>query len=514
MAPTLRPRKSAANLTSGNGNGNGNGESLVQENGNGHSAKPTSKTAKTTNNKHQQEKQEQETANRPRAKSIDQDSLHHEYEFGGPIGVLGMMIFFPCLFYYLYSCLFFNNGYFFKPTNPATITGPGGWLDLAKHVASLVRDNAAPTKRAAILYFSFLTLQLILAFIMPGLKQQGLPVSALGGKTLTYNCNAYTSLYATLAIMASLQYFGIFNMADIIDLYGPLLTVASISGFSLAAVIYLFGDNYRMSGNLIYDYFMGSTLNPRIGSVDIKMWAEIRISWIILFSIAVGACAKQYETYGYVSANAALFAYGTGLYLNACAKGEHFIPQTWDMNYEKFGWLLSYWNFAGVPFSYAYPAVYLATHDPKEYAYPTWFNVVLFVVLTFAYCVFDLAMGQKSWFKAHQTGTYVPRRAFPVIPGTEMKNPKVLQTKRGPLLISGCWGVVRKPNYIADWIQAICWALSTGFGSKIPYFYPVFHLTMLLHRNARDNARCARKYGDDWVEYQKLVPYSFIPYVL
>lgn len=59
-----------------------------------------------------------------------------------------------------------------------------------------------------------------------------------------------------------------------------------------------------------------------------------------------------------------------------------------DINFEKFGWLLSYWNFAGVPFSYAYPAIYMATHDPATYRYPTWFIASLFVILTVAYCVF------------------------------------------------------------------------------------------------------------------------------
>lgn len=191
---------------------------------------------------------------------------------------------------------------------------------------------------------------------MPGLKQQGLPVSSLGGKTLTYNCNAYASLYATVLILAGAHYTGIFNIADVIDLYGPLLTVASISGFVLAAVIYAIGEKYRMSGNLVYDYFMGSTLNPRIGSVDVKMWAEIRISWILLSTFAVGAVAKQYQTYGYVSPNVLLFAWGVFLYTNSCAKvpllscffwpfrpdtvlfeqGEHCIPQTWGKSLSVF----------------------------------------------------------------------------------------------------------------------------------------------------------------------------------
>lgn len=45
-----------------------------------------------------------------KAAPIDEDGIHHEYEFGGPVGVTGMMIFFPSLFYYIYACLYFYDG--------------------------------------------------------------------------------------------------------------------------------------------------------------------------------------------------------------------------------------------------------------------------------------------------------------------------------------------------------------------------------------------------------------------
>ena len=57
----------------------------------------------------------------------------------------------------------------------------------------------------------------------------------------------------------------------------------------------------RMSGNFFYDYFMGAALNPRLGSVDLKMWAEVRIPWVIVFFLSVSGACKQYETYGYVT---------------------------------------------------------------------------------------------------------------------------------------------------------------------------------------------------------------------
>lgn len=140
---------------------------------------------------------------------------------------------------------------------------------------------------------------------MPGYKQEGLPVPSLGYKTLTYNCNALFSLYATMITAAVLHYTELFRLTDIIDHYGPIMTVAMIWGFGVSLGTYLqavaTGTQLRMSGNFVYDYFMGAALNPRIGPIDLKMWAEVRIPWVIVFFTAVSAACKQYETYGYVT---------------------------------------------------------------------------------------------------------------------------------------------------------------------------------------------------------------------
>ena len=60
------------------------------------------------------------------------------------------------------------------------------------------------------------------------------------------------------------------------------------------------------SGNIIYDWFMGRELNPRvdvpfIGEVDIKSFMELRpgmLGWVIL---DLAFMAKQYKSYGYVT---------------------------------------------------------------------------------------------------------------------------------------------------------------------------------------------------------------------
>lgn len=86
----------------------------------------------------------------------------------------------------------------------------------------------------------------------------------------------------------------------------------------------------RMSGNLVYDIFMGASLNPRVftsdvfalgrkrwDGVDLKMFAEVRVPWVLLFMIAVSGAVKQYEDLGFVTPNALFMILATGLYINA-----------------------------------------------------------------------------------------------------------------------------------------------------------------------------------------------------
>jgi delta24(24(1))-sterol reductase len=61
-----------------------------------------------------------------------------------------------------------------------------------------------------------------------------------------------------------------------------------------------------MTGYVVYDFFMGSELNPRIGRLDFKMFFMVRIPWFILFGISCATAAKQYQLFGYISAEVML----------------------------------------------------------------------------------------------------------------------------------------------------------------------------------------------------------------
>ena len=307
-------------------------------------------------------------------------------------------------------------------------------------------------------------------------------------------------------------------LGRIATLRGPLLTCAVIFSDALSVCVYVAAfatkTTHRMSGNHLYDFFMGASLNPRIGSLDIKMWAEVRVSWITLFLLTLSEAAKQVEVKGSLSWPLAFMVLAHWLYANACCKGEELIVPTWDIFYEKYGWMLCYWNLCGVPFMYSFNSAFLNQHaGPVDT--PIMLVVALFTALLCAYYVFDTANAQKNIYRQQLRGAY-KKRPWYIFPQFSYMScgptPKHIKTKAGsPLLVDGWYKYARKVHYTADASMAMMWGLSCGVSHFLPYFYFVFFSSMITHRALRDNEKCARKYGDDWVEYCRQVPYVLIP---
>ena len=66
-------------------------------------------------------------------------------------------------------------------------------------------------------------------------------------------------------------------------------------------------------------------------------------------------------------------------------------------------------------------------------------------------------------------------------------------------------------HYVPEVLAAFCWSVPALFENFLPYFYVTFLAILLTHRAIRDDRRCALKYGTDWDEYRKVVPYKIIP---
>eukprot|EP00405_Crypthecodinium_cohnii_P024635 CAMPEP_0206487118 /NCGR_PEP_ID=MMETSP0324_2-20121206/41429_1 /ASSEMBLY_ACC=CAM_ASM_000836 /TAXON_ID=2866 /ORGANISM="Crypthecodinium cohnii, Strain Seligo" /LENGTH=464 /DNA_ID=CAMNT_0053965495 /DNA_START=39 /DNA_END=1430 /DNA_ORIENTATION=+ len=408
------------------------------------------------------------------------DKEKEEQEFGGPIGATAIMIVSHILMYAMAASLY----------------GCDWRLYL-------------PTKTSLLWFLWYHGSQLLFARIMPGVFVEG--QTGLG-----YLCNAYSTLYMTLGCNAALHILGVFDVTTLVKEYPAFLTTAILLGDLYSVIVHQVYCDKAEQRTSPYAFFIGTALHPRIGTVDIKMLAETRLSWTLLLLFTFSGyltCAQRVDNL----LNPGLFmVLAHALYANACAKGEHFIPYTWDITTEKFGWMLCWWNLAGVPLLYCYQSLYIATHAQAGLwlpPVPQWlYYGILTVLLVTAYWIWDEANYHKCYFKMEMRGgELLNRNLWPTF--RHVKNPKYLKCDAGVLLIDGWYKYARKIHYAADFTMAVLWGLSCGFSSPLPYFYGVFFISMITHRAIRDEARCSKKYGETWQKYIKEVPYRFIPFV-
>lgn len=441
--------------------------------------------------------------------------MANEKEFGGAPGAVGLIVFSHFVpFYFVLSLTYASGGVYWTSSLSEFL------LDM-KHACS-------PTWSAFAVYLGFCLIQVIFAALLPGAIVKGLPVPTENNRQYTYNCNALASWYITLAAIPILHLTGLFPITILVDQFGSILCVAVICSDILAVVIHIHairtGQTCRTTDSTIYDFFMGVWLNPRISvfgrEVDLKLLSEARLSWLLLFLLSISAAIEQYEQFQTITWPMIFILTAQLLYVNACMKGEECIVVTWDIFYEKWGWMLIYWNLAGVPFVYTFHAHYILVNsirmnDPLIGTSNT-LLVIMFILLAIVYYIWDSSLAQKIHFRMRERGTFIGRNGFPQMPWSELKKPEFLKTKVGDsLLIDGWWKYCRKPPYTTDICMSILWALSCHqWSGLLPYFYPMFFICMILHRYTRDVAKCKAKYGKDWDTYCQRVPYVFIPGII
>ncbi|KAL9009690.1 MAG: hypothetical protein Q9173_005304 [Seirophora scorigena] len=479
----------------------------------------------------------------------------HGYEFGGPLGAFVITLGLPFICYLAaFLCNDISGCPIPSALHPRTLTlaklrNEAGWpQDGLKGLASF---------RVTGFVLAYYLFSLILQAALPGLVVQG--VQLRSGGRMEYKFNAFSSAVTVVLIAAAGTYlhgpeFALWTF--IWDNYIQLITVNLGIAFLLATFVYYRSFSVKSgnknkrelaagghSGNIIYDFFIGRELNPRItlpviGTIDIKAFCELRpgmLGWVLLDLAFV---AHQYKLYGFISDSIILIALFQSFYVFDALWMEPAILSTMDITTDGFGLMLAFGDLVWLPFIYSLQARYLAV-------YPVQLGLVgiagVLAVQGFGYWIFRSSNNEKNRFR---TNPEDPRIAH-------LQN---IKTKSGSkLLTSGWWGFSRHPNYLGDWIMAWSYCLPTaiagyvvkhgspvgmshgdlvdgqgffsgglakkqvlqgearGWGMAITYFYVLYFAILLIHRQMRDEEACKRKYGDDWEEYKKKVRWRILP---
>ena len=356
----------------------------------------------------------------------------------------------------------------------------------------LLRRIPAPTFTAVVAYVSWFAFQAVLQIVAPGTIHEGVPLS--DGTRLKYKMNGWFSFWFTLGVVVAGVLLGQISPTLWFDQLGPLLTTANIFAFVFSLFLYFQGKG---TGNVIYDYFIGTALNPRIGSFDLKFFCEARPGLILWVLADLSFAAKQYQLHGHVTTPMILVNALQFLYIAEYYYFEEAILTTWDIKHENFGWMLCWGDLVWVPFIYSLQAFYLVSHTHELSALAT---IALVALNLTGYVIFRGTNLQKHKFRKNPAG---------LVWG---KPPEYIETRHGTLLLtSGWWGIARHLNYFGDLLMALAWCLPTGFEHPLPYFYLAYFIILLVHREWRDNAMCHNKYGADWEAYCRKVPWRIVP---
>jgi Delta14-sterol reductase len=404
-----------------------------------------------------------------------------DYHFGGPWGAAIFSIFLPAISVYVWICIHRHGG---------SLVWPG---------PSLIGEIPLPTARAALFFFAWLAFQIALDVLLPGKTVQSL--RQRDGLQLTYRLNGFASLWISVAAVAGLLFSGVVTGSMVLAELGPMLIIAVLFSYLFATFLYFYGfrserDEQR-SGHVVYDWFMGSALNPRIKSFDLKFFFESKIGLTTWVAIVVAMAAAEIERDGSLSTPMILVGLFQIFYVADFYFFEEAMLSTWDINYENYGFMLAFGFVVWMPFTFSLQSQYLVYHQPEL---PLW-AIPLLVIFNFVgYYIFRSSNLQKHRFRT-QPGSLIWG-----------KEPSFIETKRGTrLLTSGWWGVARHTNYLGDLMMALAWCLPAGFSHITPYFYFIYFAPLLIDRERRDHRVCKEKYGADWDEYCRRVRYRILP---
>ncbi|EME30883.1 delta14-sterol reductase [Galdieria sulphuraria] len=349
------------------------------------------------------------------------------------------------------------------------------------------------TTFVAVLYILFLA---VLGEILPG---KTFPGSTLeDGSRLYYKCNGFSVLLSTVAMFVTCHYARVIDGTWISRHYFDLFVSANWIALCLATYLFLshklFGrKNWLRNRSFLSDFILGSELNPFIWKINVKFF-WLRPSMIGWCLINLSHLFFQFIQHQSISARMVVYQLLTNLYIIDYFYNEVKMTTTWDIIAEHFGLMLIWGDIVFIPFVFSIQCRYLVDNFlPMKF----WEWILIALCAFVGIFMFRSSNSQKHQFKHHPEAKIWGKQP---------------ETIGGKLLVSGFWGIARHINYTGDLLLALSFCLPCGYKTVIPYFYFLYLLLLLVHRDMRDEQRCANKYGALWEEYCRRVPYRLVPY--
>ncbi|KAL0476369.1 delta-14-sterol reductase [Acrasis kona] len=362
-----------------------------------------------------------------------------------------------------------------------------------------------PTISSLSIYSSFFFLQLFLSYIIPGQYSKGLVLA--DGTQEVYLCNGLRCYLITIAIFFLGGFLKLWNLGLAYDNLLPLVSTSNYFAWASWLYIYIKGlssPKREPTEGVLNDIWYGIELNPKMFGSDCTLFFDGRVSLIGVVMVGLSYACKQYELAGYISTPMLLFTAFFSIYMfDFFWFEDHFIT-TFDVAYEKFGWMLTWGDTVWMPFFCNLTGYFLV--EDYRYEQPKWQIALIVIIWVSGYIFARIANAQKDAFKRDPS-----KKTF--FYGL-IKQDYISADEGKKVLSSGLWSLSRHPNYFGELANSLAMCLPGGITHSIFSFgYTIFIWALLITRFERDDRKCNNKYKQAWKEYSRRTPYKIVPYL-
>ncbi|KAI5645964.1 ergosterol biosynthesis ERG4/ERG24 family domain-containing protein [Phthorimaea operculella] len=405
------------------------------------------------------------------------------WEFGGRIGSAALLLLLPAtIFSILISC---SKSCTAKALlDPTAYKGWSTWFSW-EAVAVILVQNVAQA----------------LLSVVPIL---GTKAERLESTNTKYYFNAFFTTIFTVNILFTLSNFDVFNSNTLLNNYLELAVASYI--FAVLLSIYLYVKSRKMddselnpygnTGYKLYDFCLGREIHPYIQNLDVKIWISrvTNINTLVLavlifkHGIHLPSNLNNLSTENYqeflknVQWKPTILVYTMMqiIYILNFVMKEAKITTTFFWQSEGLGYLQ-------LVASALYPFYFttLSKHIiDSQISLST--NVLITASTIYLLGFFLMLVSNNIKHEFRKNPLQPNLDSMPTFHGKK-------------LLISNVWGVLRHPNYTGDILVhcalAVPGLVSGHYAAAAP---AVLTILVLLHRAARDHARCRRRYGAAW----------------
>ncbi len=283
-------------------------------------------------------------------------------------------------------------------------------------------------------------------------------------------------------------------------LWPQWLIVQSAVGIGICVALYFTSSR---KGNGIMDFYSGIDLHPSLCGVSIKLFCASRVgmmSWGVMAVVSLCNWSRAgLDTVPFAAFTSFVLQVA---YVQRFFSWEQHYVNTMDQQHDRAGFMIIWGCLAFVPAVYGLAAVQTVPaifNESTSLSTPA--SLLCLVIGFIALACLSESDDQKVRVRRDPENAKVfGRRAT------------YITTERGTLLLTcGAWGTTRHMHYLFELACAISWTAPVAGSNWKGYAYVFFLFALLIQRTYRDDERCAKKYGGDWIKYCELVPYKIFP---